>query len=112
MTSRPTVEEIRADLIGAFDALIRELGRERAESAHEMIAFPDGTVSRASRIGVWHPISSAPKDETYILLYAPNERPQFAVGMWPDYKNAWSTSDWFDSAQPTHWMPLIPPEAA
>ena len=65
--------------------------------------------------GGWRPIETAPKDETYILLYCGDDFQ--AVGYW-------STSIWvtkggawiYDECrsdtvelEPTHWQPLPPP---
>jgi hypothetical protein len=59
----------------------------------------------------WSPIETAPKDGTEILIFGEGE---FAVA-------AWNGSEWrdigdigwggMDGASPTHWKPLVPPNA-
>jgi hypothetical protein len=65
----------------------------------------------------WQPIESAPRDETWLLLYWGDEQPWqveangMALGFW-----SIEGADWFDSEAasnpllaPTHWMPLPAP---
>jgi hypothetical protein len=62
----------------------------------------------------WRDISSAPKDGTFIMVYAPPLKIRFyPLVVW------WDGDDWYapaheDHAQitPTHWMPLPSPPAA
>ena len=61
---------------------------------------------------MWQPIETAPKDETWILLYGDYMgEPRVHAGFWG------VGDDWFDtecashsltafSWQPTHWMPM------
>lgn len=60
----------------------------------------------------WQPIETAPKDGTWILVYA---HPDMAVAFAdPDNEYAWTLDDGHDFrpclrrhlANPTHWMPL------
>jgi hypothetical protein len=71
----------------------------------------------------WQSIETAPKDETFVLLYFPPgmepwqaEADGMVLGFWSE-----EYADWFHSeaagnsltargaAQPTHWMPLPEP---
>lgn len=70
----------------------------------------------------WQPIETAPKDESWVLLYFGKslgafEAENMALGFWSD-----EHADWFGSeaascslasggAGPTHWMPLPKPPA-
>ncbi len=77
----------------------------------------------------WQPISTAPKDGTWVLLaggtchqeyHGDDNRP--VVGQWTDYLNGrtspkyerWQFA-WYEGGydgtydNPTHWMPLPPP---
>ncbi len=69
--------------------------------------------------GDWKPIETAPKDETWILLWLTDDAPAPE----PIVRSAfWSSNglDWFDSeaashpvtiyGKPTHWAPLERPE--
>ncbi len=69
---------------------------------------------------MWQPIETAPKDETWILLYGDwNGEPRVNLGFWGGYTD--DDKDWSDSEcashpltafgwQPTHWAPFEPPE--
>ena len=62
----------------------------------------------------WQPIETAPKDETWILLWFPlGDETKCKIGFWSE-----QYADWFDSeaashsitswgVSPTHWM-LLP----
>lgn len=61
----------------------------------------------------WHPISTAPKDATYILLYRDRyDEPEVTAAFW-----SIDSADWFNSEAssnpvwfiPTHWTPLVLP---
>ena len=73
----------------------------------------------------WRPISTAPKDGTYILLWPVGRAvirhgyaPTSAVGMarWhqpgnPERPGYWSAAGHGECNRPSHWMPLpAPPE--
>jgi hypothetical protein len=64
----------------------------------------------------WRPIETAPKDETWVLLYFPGgDETKCKTGFWSEGSVDWygsesdshSMTDFFD--QPTHWMPLPEP---
>jgi hypothetical protein len=53
----------------------------------------------------WQPISTAPKDESKILTFAPEYG--ILINRWSAKHREWYTSP--PAHEPTHWMPL--PEA-
>jgi hypothetical protein len=69
----------------------------------------------------WRPIATAPKDETFVLLYFPDmNRPWQAeadgrvIGFWSEKYREWYHSEaagnsLSEYAHPTHWMPLPEP---
>lgn len=68
----------------------------------------------------WQPVATAPRDETWVLLFSPDtEGPPF-VGRWrddlddPDGGAWWEFGDlaWPVDADATHWQPLPAPPAA
>ena len=74
-------------------------------------------MSARSPVG-WEDISTAPKDESWVLLYAPHfgDEPMVRLGFWGE------GDDWFDSEaashsltafgwQPIAWKPFEPPSA-
>ena len=57
----------------------------------------------------WQPITSAPKDGTWILAHRPDWKlPTIAV--WSYLTNQWQ--DMESAVDPTHWMPLSEPPKA
>lgn len=58
------------------------------------------------------PIDTAPRDETFVLLYFPDAESGWKVGFWSEKYQNWYESecsshaltDWDD--RPTHWAPL------
>lgn len=67
----------------------------------------------------WQPISTAPKDETWVLLYTANDGAGgIVMGCWdagcdateddPGYPAGWMDAGGF-FLHPTHWMPLPEP---
>lgn len=65
----------------------------------------------------WFPIDSAPKDGSLVLLFVPDEEPQFIAGGFMSGPNGrgWTCPvvDGVFYAKPTHWVPLpAPPEVA
>lgn len=71
----------------------------------------------------WLPIESAPKDGTFIILYASHNEPPVSIGYYEDDGELWAgaaSQVWWmveadimpSACRPTHWMPLPkPPEA-
>lgn len=63
----------------------------------------------------WMPISTAPKDGTRILCFAPDLGGinYYGVARWaerdPDFPNTVAGWFWPFAIRPTHWMPLPPP---
>ena len=65
----------------------------------------------------WHPIESAPRDETVVLLYCPDswDSDEVRVGWW--FEDGWYDSEGASHpltdiyGTPTHWMPLPSPPA-
>lgn len=58
----------------------------------------------------WRDIASAPKNQTYILLWCGGEINVAQWYVWCDSTAYWYPCPWKD---PTHWMPLpAPPEQA
>jgi len=64
----------------------------------------------------WHPISTAPKDGTNILVWWPSEChcplvAHWNDGKWNNNKIGWKFTGWDNSkeTEPTHWMPLHTP---
>ncbi len=57
----------------------------------------------------WRPIETAPKDQTYILIY--NDCESIYVGQWIGDELQWSNGDVCgpDYINPTYWMPLPAP---
>lgn len=54
----------------------------------------------------WKPIETAIKDHRPILTFDPTEDEEDRI--WINY---WYNGEWFESKNPTHWMPLpSPPE--
>ncbi len=70
-------------------------------------------IDRALGASEWQPISTAPKDGRYLMLWCPNEiTPRVAIGCWDDGVDLWMESDNrtdTDWLGPTHWMPLPEP---
>jgi hypothetical protein len=70
----------------------------------------------------WRPIETAPKDETPILAYCPNDLPTVYVIMWNSYMDTYRKKlyeNWVEAGgeqyevfYPTHWMPLPEPPVA
>lgn len=63
----------------------------------------------------WRPISTAPKDETWILGYDPDGPRESNVWLlhWitpnpPPAAGFWACDEWLEW-HPTHWMPLPTP---
>lgn len=54
----------------------------------------------------WQPISTAPKDGTYVLVYRPQLRDRGCVCTERYDAPHWSSGDCFWPGDPTHWMPL------
>lgn len=65
----------------------------------------------------WQPIETAPRDGTYLCLYAPTRKEPFQCGCWiwetddndDPSDGTWWLGDGREDDQPTHWMPLPPP---
>jgi hypothetical protein len=57
----------------------------------------------------WQPISTAPKDGTYVMLgIAGQDGP--CMGFWSERTNAWDDGDYRSYMTGfTHWRPLLPP---
>lgn len=54
----------------------------------------------------WQAISSAPKDGATVLVWRPQESPDYPAHVGIDF---WKDNSWWRSRryqQPTHWMPL------
>jgi hypothetical protein len=56
-------------------------------------------------MGGWQPIETAPKDGTWLLLYARHWGELPTIGMWSQARNCWQDFD-HGLDRPTHWMPL------
>ena len=61
----------------------------------------------------WQTIETAPKDETYILVFQPDTlKPDITVVCWDDFDEWWHCCDGKNpelplrGEDPTHWMPL------
>lgn len=69
----------------------------------------------------WRPIAEAPRDGTWIIVSQWNtEEARFTRMFWAtraQWTEKWSTPRWWDGIEPsglvppTHWMPIIPPQA-
>jgi len=60
----------------------------------------------------WKPISTAPKDGSYVILYVPDEDSELTIACWiyGDWRSwVWSEDCWQNVLNPTHWMPLPEP---
>jgi hypothetical protein len=60
----------------------------------------------------WHPISTAPKDGTHILLYWHSVSRRPVVGWWSHTWGRWQAGNYFCGlvmGDPSHWMPLPAP---
>lgn len=78
--------------------------------------LPTGEEIGAFLDNPWHPIETAPKDGTHVLLYRRNPRAASYDEAWwrldtfvNEYE--WGGASWSYPTldQPTHWMPLPPP---
>lgn len=61
----------------------------------------------------WQPIATAPKDESFVLLWWPHWSSRAVVGQCRF--GAWSAEHFptsWDDEPPTHWMPLPEPHDA
>lgn len=58
----------------------------------------------AQDVARWHPIETAPKDGTDVLLSSPHWHGDVVVGCWSF--EGWRDRDDSDKLAPTHWMPL------
>lgn len=78
----------------------------------ELAVLRTALAAEADRVSGWRPISTAPKDGTYLLAYwgqvenAENGPANYGVaffcgGLW---RNVDDDDDWY--AEPTHWQPL------
>jgi len=58
--------------------------------------------------GSWHPIETAPKDGTIIIVYEPGF---YQTAAWEanEFKAGWSNASGSWLGDVTHWMPLPPP---
>ncbi len=65
----------------------------------------------------WMPIESAPRDESFVLVFGPDG---VDIGSYRDWtvEPGWSRrytaeydNEWAEITAPTHWMPLPPPGA-
>jgi len=115
--------DARADGGSFYEAEQYERGAEcydRAEK-HRMasVAIEASLASSSSDRGQeWQPIETAPKDGTFVLVYAPNVgEPRVTVGSWdrePDEEGGQRWRDdlfaW-DTIEPTHWKTLPEPPA-
>ena len=59
----------------------------------------------------WHPMETAPKDGTYIVLREPRSMPGASIGRWLAFDEVifGETGFWeanWDNVHPTGWMPL------
>jgi hypothetical protein len=63
----------------------------------------------------WQPIETAPKDETWVMIYSKQlGTPPFAIAFWSEKDAKWFDVDWkfhsiFVGLTITHWMPLPEP---
>lgn len=67
----------------------------------------DKNPSAHTSVGDWHPIETAPKDGSHVLLYCD----YYGIGrcVWEGWRNVWRSDDpnhGIGFPQPTHWMPL------
>ena len=102
----------KTDVIEQLRARIAELTAEveRLSAAHvkacQANADSQAELAKAEqRVAEWQPISTAPKDGSFILLATPKGR--IADGFWSLVYGVWSWP--YVMVEPTHWMPLPTP---
>lgn len=79
-------------------------------AGNEALGSTDGVPS-------WQPIETAPRDQSWVLLWSRDCDPAFGVFRWDIEDDEWVSDEkadrWVESQSygPTHWMPLpSPPE--
>lgn len=97
------------------DRLCDYCGSAHDYDASDTISCLRDQVRHANERATWHPIDTAPKDGTEILVCGP-EWLRAGVAVWSEHDACWQEAcnvepHQYTTRPPTHWMPLPePPE--
>jgi len=97
-------------------AAMLDRGMTRSDVGRHFGKHSDGLKAALKRYGMykprfngqWHPIETAPKDGTVIIVYEPGF---YQTAAWEvnEFKSGWANASGSWLGDVTHWMPLPPP---